>query len=63
MVNLNMESLIDHLKYNMARGSDIYMFKHASSMQKAAAFKYIKFLTSKSSQLKWANATGRYSCK
>ncbi|KAA9234931.1 ABC transporter substrate-binding protein [Lactobacillus jensenii] len=45
-------------KYNMARGSDIYMFKHASSMQKAAAFKYIKFLTSKSSQLKWANATG-----
>ena len=34
------------------------MFNHASADQKAAAFKYIKFLTSKSSQLKWANATG-----
>ncbi|KRL63260.1 ABC transporter substrate-binding protein [Lactobacillus psittaci] len=45
-------------KYNMARGSDIYMFKQASNMQKAAAFKYIKFLTSKSSQLKWATETG-----
>lgn len=27
-------------------------------MQKAAAFKYMKFLTSEKSQLKWANATG-----
>ena len=45
-------------KYTMQQGTDIYMFKHASADQKAAAFKYIKFLTSKSSQLKWANATG-----
>lgn len=45
-------------KYNMPRGADIYMFKNATAMQKAAAFKYMKFLVSKSSQLKWATATG-----
>ncbi|RVU70471.1 MULTISPECIES: extracellular solute-binding protein [Lactobacillus] len=45
-------------KYTMQQGTDIYMFKHASAMQKAAAFKYMKFLTSESSQLKWAMATG-----
>lgn len=45
-------------KYTMQQGTDIYMFKHASADQKAAAFKYMKFLVSKQSQLKWANATG-----
>lgn len=45
-------------KYTMQQGTDIYMFNHASAEQKAAAFKYIKFLVSKSSQIKWANATG-----
>ena len=45
-------------KYTMQQGTDIYMFSHASADQKAAAFKYMKFLVSKSSQLKWANATG-----
>jgi len=45
-------------KYTMQQGTDIYMFKHASADQKAAAFKYMKFLVSKSSQLQWANATG-----
>ena len=40
-------------KYTMQQGTDIYMFN-----QSTAAFKYIKFLVSKSSQLKWANATG-----
>lgn len=45
-------------EYNIPQGTDIYMFNHASSMQKSAAFKYIKFLTSKSSQLKWASQTG-----
>ena len=45
-------------KYTMQQGTDIYMFNHASADQKAAAFKYIKFLVSKSSQLKWSNATG-----
>ncbi|MDF7672714.1 extracellular solute-binding protein [Lactobacillus sp. ESL0701] len=45
-------------KYTMQQGTDIYMFKHATAEQKAAAFMYIKFLVSKSSQLEWANATG-----
>ncbi|MDF7639696.1 extracellular solute-binding protein [Lactobacillus sp. ESL0791] len=45
-------------KYTMQQGTDIYMFKHASAEQKTAAFEYIKFLVSKSSQLEWANATG-----
>ncbi|WEV39587.1 extracellular solute-binding protein [Lactobacillus sp. ESL0681] len=45
-------------KYTMQQGTDIYMFNHASATQKSAAFSYIKFLVSKSSQLKWANATG-----
>ncbi|WP_297952721.1 extracellular solute-binding protein [uncultured Lactobacillus sp.] len=45
-------------KYTLQQGTDIYMFNHASADQKAAAFKYIKFLVSKSSQIKWANATG-----
>ncbi|KRL61654.1 ABC transporter substrate-binding protein [Lactobacillus psittaci] len=45
-------------EYNMPQGTDIYMFNQASAMQKAAAFKYIKFLTSKASQLKWASQTG-----
>lgn len=44
--------------YNLQQGTDIYMFSNASAMQKAAAFKYIKFLVSKSSQLTWANKTG-----
>lgn len=45
-------------KYTLQQGTDIYMFNHASAEQKAVAFKYIKFLVSQSSQLKWANATG-----
>ncbi|WP_251717682.1 extracellular solute-binding protein [Lactobacillus agrestimuris] len=45
-------------KYTLQQGTDIYMFKHATADQKAAAFKYMKFLTSKASQVKWANATG-----
>lgn len=45
-------------KYTMQQGTDIYMFNQSTAEQKAAAFKYIKFLVSKSSQLKWANATG-----
>lgn len=45
-------------KYTMQQGTDIYMFNQSTAEQKAAACKYIKFLVSKSSQLKWANATG-----
>lgn len=43
---------------NVQQGTDIYMFKKTSAMQKAVAFKYLKFLTSKSSQLYWAKQTG-----
>lgn len=43
---------------NVQQGTDIYMFKKATAMQKSAAFKYLKFLTSKSSQLYWAKQTG-----
>ncbi|RMC47208.1 extracellular solute-binding protein [Lactobacillus sp. ESL0230] len=45
-------------KYTLQQGTDIYMFSRASAMQKAAAFKFMKFLTAKNSQLKWAKATG-----
>lgn len=45
-------------KWNMQQGTDIYMFKNASKEQRTAAFMYIKFLTSKKSQLYWAQQTG-----
>lgn len=45
-------------KYTMQQGTDIYMFNQASAMQKAAAFKYVKYLTGKDNQIKWAKATG-----
>lgn len=45
-------------KYTMSQGTDIYMFSHASAMEKAAAFKFMKFLSSKESQIKWAKETG-----
>ena len=45
-------------KLNAQQGTDIYMFNKASAMQKAAAFKYLKFLSSEKSQLYWAKQTG-----
>lgn len=45
-------------KYTMQQGTDIYMFNQASAMQKAAAFKYMKYLTGKDNQIKWTKATG-----
>lgn len=45
-------------KYTMQQGTDIYMFNQASAMQKAAAFKFMKFLSSKQGQIKWAKKTG-----
>lgn len=45
-------------KWNMQQGTDIYMFKKASKQQRTAAFMYMKFLTSKESQLYWAQQTG-----
>lgn len=40
-------------KVNAQQGTDIYMFNQASARQKSAAFKYLKFLTSKKN-----NSTG-----
>lgn len=45
-------------KWNMQQGTDIYMFKNSSKEQRTAAFMYMKFLTSKKSQLYWAQQTG-----
>ena len=45
-------------KYTMQQGTDIYMFSHASAMEKAAAFKFMRFLSSKENQNKWAKETG-----
>lgn len=45
-------------KMNIQQGTDIYMFKKATAMQKTAAFKYLKFLASAKSQLYWAEQTG-----
>ena len=45
-------------KWNLQQGTDIYMFKNASKQQRTAAFMYMKFLTSKESQLYWAQQTG-----
>ena len=45
-------------EYTISQGTDLYVFNHASKAQKNAAMKYMKFLTSKSSQLTWANETG-----
>lgn len=45
-------------KYTMQQGTDIYMFSHASAMEKAAAFKFMRFLSSKENQIKWAKETG-----
>lgn len=43
---------------NVQQGTDIYMFSKATKLQRTAAFKYLKFLTSKASQTTWANKTG-----
>lgn len=44
--------------YNVQQGTDIYMFSHASKLQRTAAFLYLKYLTSKSVQRIWADSTG-----
>lgn len=43
---------------NVQQGTDIYMFSKATKLQRTAAFKYLKFLTSTASQATWANKTG-----
>lgn len=47
-------------EYNIQQGTDIYMFNNATAMQKAAAFKFIKFLVSKQSQITWGKLTGYF---
>lgn len=45
-------------EYNIQQGTDIYMFNKGTADEKAAAFKYIKYLTGKKQQLTWAEKTG-----
>ena len=45
-------------KASLQQGTDLYVFSSATAEQKTAAYEYLKFLTSKESQIKWASATG-----
>lgn len=45
-------------KYALQQGTDLYMFSNASAEQRTAAYEYMKFLTSKESQITWAIDTG-----
>lgn len=40
------------------QGTDLYVFNSASDQQKAAAYKYLEFLTNTENQANWAVATG-----
>lgn len=43
---------------SVQQGTNIYMFENASPEQKTAAFEFLKFLTSKESQIEFGLATG-----
>ncbi|MDO5028809.1 MAG: ABC transporter substrate-binding protein [Bacillota bacterium] len=43
---------------SVQQGTDIYMFASASDDQQIAAYTYLKYLTTKDSQIKWALNTG-----
>lgn len=45
-------------EYAIQQGTDLFVFNSASAEQKTAAFEYLKFLTSKESQITWAKDTG-----
>lgn len=45
-------------KAAMQQGTDLYVFSNATPEQKTAAYEYMKFLTNKDNQIKWAIATG-----
>ncbi|MGL5150511.1 MAG: ABC transporter substrate-binding protein [Clostridium sp.] len=45
-------------KTAMQQGTDLYVFSSASAEQRTAAFEYLKFLTTKDSQIQWAKDTG-----
>lgn len=42
----------------MQQGTDLYVFNNATPEQKTAAYEYLKFLSSKDSQITWATETG-----
>lgn len=43
---------------SIQQGTDIFMFESADDAQKLAAYTYLKYLTAKESQIKWAVNTG-----
>lgn len=43
---------------SIQQGTDIYMFQPSSEDQRLAAYTYLKYLTSKDAQIKWALNTG-----
>lgn len=45
-------------KASLQQGTDLYVFSSATAEQKTAAYEYLKFLTSKESQITWASETG-----
>lgn len=45
-------------KYSLQQGTDLYVFANATPEQKTAAYMYLKFLTTKDNQIKWAEETG-----
>lgn len=45
-------------KTAMQQGTDLYVFSTATPEQKTAAYEYLKFLSSKDSQITWAEETG-----
>lgn len=45
-------------KPSLQQGTDVYMFSSATSEQRTAAYEYLKFMTTKESQITWAKETG-----
>lgn len=43
---------------SIQQGTNLYVFNNATSEQKTAAYEYLKFLTSKESQITWAKESG-----
>ena len=43
---------------SLQQGTDLYVFSSATAEQKTAAYEFLKFLTTKDNQVKWAIETG-----
>lgn len=43
---------------SLQQGTDLYVFSSATAEQKTAAYMFLKFLTTKENQIKWATETG-----